>query len=136
MCPAGKAAPDPEWSRWHTAEPFNWPEIEGQHADVIPQPSNAIGFLYIYDLREGRMGWQSAANGLALEYRFDTAVFPYAWYFASYGGFYGHVMAILEPCTNMPTPVGEAAALGQCAVLESGEVLETQVQIYAGPVAE
>ena len=82
------------------------------------------------------MAWQSAAKRMTFEYRFDTDVFPYAWYFASYGGFDGHVMAILEPCTTIPLSVGEAAALGQCSVLEAGEALETAVQIYAGPMAE
>jgi hypothetical protein len=43
-------------------------------------------------------------------------------------------MAILEPCTTMPLSVSEAAALGQCSVLESGEELSTQVEIYAGPI--
>ena len=135
ICPAGKAVvPDLEWSRWHTLEPFNWPDIEDQRADVIPEPDNSVDFLHLYDLSEGRMAWQSASKGLTLEYRFDTAAFPYAWYFASYGGFDGHVMAILEPCTTMPLSVGEAAELGQCSVLEGGEELVTQVQIYAGPL--
>ena len=134
ICPAGKAVvPDLEWSRWHTLEPFDWPEIEGQRANVVPEPDGSVDFLHLYDLREGRMAWQSATNGLTFEYRFDTAVFPYAWYFASYGGFDGHVMAILEPCTTIPLSVGEAAALGQCSVLEPGATLETVVEIYAGP---
>ena len=34
----------------------------------------------------------------------------------------------------MPLSVGEAAELGQCSVLEGGEELATQVQIYAGPL--
>ena len=79
------------------------------------------------------MAWQSEAKGLTFEYRFDTAVFPYVWYFASYGGFDGHVVAVVEPCTTMPLSVSAAAALGQCSLLESGEGLATQVQIYAGP---
>ncbi len=135
VCPAGKAVvPDLEWSRWHTLEPFNWPDIEGQRADVVPEPDNTVDFLHLYELRDGRIAWQSRAKGLTFEYRFDTTVFPYAWYFASYGGFDGHVMAILEPCTTMPLSVGEAAALGQCSVLESGQELATQVEIYAGPI--
>ena len=80
------------------------------------------------------MAWRRDSQNLTFEYRFDTEIFPYAWYFASFGGFDGHYMAILEPCTTMPLSVNEAAQLGQCSVLESGELIETTVTIYAGPI--
>ena len=79
------------------------------------------------------MAWRSGASDLMFEYRFDTGVFPYAWYFASYGGFDGHYVAILEPCTTMPLSVNEAAPLGQCSVLEAGQALDTGITIYVGP---
>ena len=82
------------------------------------------------------MAWQSAAGDLTFAYTFDSAIFPYAWYFASYGGFDDHYTAILEPCTAMPLSVVEAAQLGQCSVLEAGQTLETQVTVYAGPTPD
>ncbi|MCJ7738874.1 MAG: hypothetical protein MUQ10_16430, partial [Anaerolineae bacterium] len=136
MCPARTArVVDAEWSRWSTTEPFAWPQIEGQRADLVPPKDGTMDFLFIYDLEEGRMAWRRDSQNLTFEYRFDTEIFPYAWYFASFGGFDGHYMAILEPCTTMPLSVNEAAQLGQCSVLESGESIETTVTIYAGPIA-
>jgi hypothetical protein len=132
-CPARTArVVDLQWSRWHTLEPFAWPMVEGQRADVIPPNNNTVDFLFLYDLQEGRMAWRSATMGLTFAYTFDVNVFPYAWYFASYGGFDGHYTAILEPCTTMPLSVNEAAQLGQSSVLDPGQRIETRVTIYAG----
>jgi hypothetical protein len=61
-------------------------------------------------------------------------VFPYVCTFASYGGFDGHVTAILEPCTAMPLSVVAAARLGQCSTLDAGQRLQTRVSLYAGPL--
>jgi len=137
LCPAGTArVVDLEWSRWHTLEAFGWPVVEGQRADLIPVKDGTVDFLFLYDLAEGSMAWQSAAGDLTFAYTFDSAIFPYAWYFASYGGFDDHYTAILEPCTAMPLSVVEAAQLGQCSVLEAGQTLETQVTVYAGPTPD
>ncbi|MHB0856525.1 MAG: DUF5107 domain-containing protein [Anaerolineae bacterium] len=135
VCPARTAqVGDPAYSRWHTLEPFPWPMVEGQRADVIPPDEGSVEFLYLYDLEQGRMAWVSREGDLTFAYTFDTQIFPYAWIFASYGGFEGHYTATLEPCTTMPIAVAEAAALGQTAVLESGETLRTRISTYAGPV--
>lgn len=134
VCPARTAqAVDLEWSRWNSLEPFAWPNIEGQRADQIPPCGDMVDFLFLYDLEAGEMAWKSATRGLTFAYSFDLEVFPYAWFFASYGGFDGHYTAILEPCTAMPLSVNEAAKLGQCSVLQAGEQIETRVTIYAGP---
>jgi hypothetical protein len=134
ICPAHTAVVgDLEYSRWSSAQPFGWPNVEGQRADVVPEKDGTMDFLYLYDLEEGQMAWESADGSLTFVYEFDLNVFPYAWMFASFGGFDDHYMAILEPCTTMPISVNEAAKLGQCSVLEAGEVLETHVAMYAGP---
>jgi hypothetical protein len=133
-CPAQTArVVDPQWSRWTDLEPFPWPTIQGQRADIIPPKEGTVDFLFLYDLRDGRMAWRSASRKLTFVYTFDRQVFPYAWYFASYGGFDNHYVAILEPCTTMPLSVNEAARLGQCSALDPGQAIETRVTIYAGP---
>jgi len=135
VCPARRAVvADPQYSRWSSVEPFPWPMIEGKRADVVPENDGSMDFLYLYDLEQGRIAWESADRSLTFAYTFDLQVFPYAWLFASFGGFDGHYMAILEPCTTMPISVNEAAPLGQCSALEAGETLETSVSIYAGPM--
>ena len=134
ICPAGMARViDPAWSRWHDSEPFAWPTIEGQQADIIPAADGTTDFLYLYQLRAGQIAWVSAARKLTFRYSFDQHVFPYAQYFASYGGLDGHYTAILEPCSSMPLMVSDADRLGQCSVLMPEEGIETRVAIYAGP---
>jgi hypothetical protein len=142
-CPSRKArVVDPAWSRYKSTAPFDWPRIEGQDASVIPAKDGTMDFFYLFDLQEGEMSWRRPAarerrapalrGGLKFSYQFDPKVFPYAWLFASYGGFNGHYTIILEPCTAMPMSVNEAAGKKQCSRLEPGQSLETRVSIYAG----
>ena len=132
-CPArrGQVA-DLAWSRHHTLEPFDWPVIEGQVANIVPPADGTVDFFYLFELSEGRMAWRRPGTGLRFEYRFDPKVFRFAWLFASYGGFNGHYTAILEPCTAMPISVNDAAARNQCSVLAPAQSLETAVSVWAG----
>ena len=84
-------------------------------------------------MEDGRIGWRRGGKSFSIE--FDLNVFPYAWYFASYGGFDGHHVAILEPCTTVPISVNEAKDLGTCPVLQPGESIET-TYTYRGTVLE
>lgn len=137
VCPASAAkAPDLDYSRWHSEGPFDWPEIEEQRADIIPERDGTMDFLYLYDLAKGQIAWKSPDKGLTFVYEFDQEMMPYAWIFASFGGFEGHYMVILEPCTTMPISVNEAARLGQCSVLEAGEAIDTRVSIYVGAIKD
>ena len=132
-CPARRAQiVDPAWSRFKTTEPFQWPQLEGRPANVVPAQSGEMDFFYLFDLEKGEMFWRRPAAGLKFGYRFDVRIFPYAWLFASWGGFLGHYTIILEPCTAMPMSVNQAAARRQCSRIEAGEVIETQVSLYAG----
>jgi len=108
-----------------------WPLIEGQDAHTIPAPDGTVDFFYLFDLTEGRIGVAARpADGLTFAYHFDLKVFPYAWIFASYGGFNGHYTVILEPCTAMPLSVNEAAARSQCSLLQpGGDTRHTRVHL-------
>ena len=131
-CPARKAqVVDPAWSRYKTLVPFAWPQLEGVPVNVIPEPDGTMDFFYLFDLAEGRLSWQRRSQNLEFSYAFDRQVFPYAWLFASYGGFNGHYTAILEPCTAMPISVNDAALKNQCSRLDPGATLDTQITIRA-----
>ena len=78
------------------------------------------------------MNFLSEGGNHLFRYQYDKKIFPYQWYFASYGGFLNHYTAIIEPCTSMPMSVNNAKALHQCTVLEPGEEINTLVSIYAG----
>ena len=125
-CPAARyMAADADWSRRSGEGVWN--------GETIPTFDGSTEFLYLKGLQEGRMGWRR--GGKRFEVLFNARVFRFPWYFASYGGFDGHHVAILEPCTCMPISVNSAAALGQCSVLEPSETLSTAYS-YAGWVDE
>ncbi|HEY3779606.1 MAG TPA: hypothetical protein VGL56_00880 [Fimbriimonadaceae bacterium] len=121
-CEAARyTAVDPEWSR---RKGFgHW---EGEE---IPAFDGTTEFLYLQGLRSGTMSWSNRER--KFEIQFDTEVFPYAWYFASYGGFFDHHVAILEPCTTMPKSVVEAAKMHQCSALGPNDSLETTYRYVA-----
>lgn len=123
---------DPEYSRFKKQlDEFAWPDIENTDASIIPGINGSMDFLYLYDTPAGKMQLLNKA-GYLFSYNYDTAVFPYQWLFASYGGFLDHYTAILEPCTTMPISVNEAKSLKQTAALEPGQSLNTAVTIFAG----
>lgn len=133
ICPAEQAVvADAQWSRWQSLAPFPWPFVDGKRADCIPVSDGTTDFLFLYGLKAGHVGLRSQTRGCELSIDFDPQVFPYLCYFASYGGFDGHTVAVLEPATAMPLSVNEAIRLGQCSSLEPGSSLRTRISIHAG----
>ena len=122
----------PEASRFSNMEVFNWPLVEGVDAAIVPEKNNSMDFFYLYDALDGTMGLVSETGGYLFAYRYEQVVFPYQWYFASYGKFRNHYTVILEPASAMPVSVNEAKKRGQCTILIPGEELRTRVTIYAG----
>jgi hypothetical protein len=121
----------PEKSRYGS-QTFQWPKIEKYDVSIVPLNNNTVDFYYLYDIPQAEMKLISGQMNHLFRYTYDKRVFPYQWYFASYGGFLNHYTAILEPATNMPVSVKDAMRFGQCAVLEPGEEINTVVHIYAG----
>lgn len=125
---------DPEYSRFGYMNAFKWPRIENTDASIVPAKNNSVDFFYLYDLKSPRMHWISRDKTCSFGYLYDPEVFPFQWYFASYGGFLDHYTAILEPCSSMPILVNDAKKKKQCTVLQPGETLQTSVQIFAGEI--
>jgi len=123
---------DPDYSRFKDMNEFKWPVIENEDASIIPPKNNSIDFFYLYDIEKAEMDLLCKGKTNLFRYRYDKNIFPYQWYFASYGGFLNHYTAILEPATSMPISINEAKQLKQCTVLQPGQEINTLVQIYAG----
>jgi hypothetical protein len=123
---------DLDYSRFMNLNEFEWPLIEETDASIIPLKNNSIDFFYLYDIHQSEMKLLSCKDNQLFSYTYDKKVFPYQWYFASYGGFLNHYTAILEPSTGMPMSVNEAKEFGQCMVLKPGDEINTTVHIYAG----
>ncbi len=132
-CFVGKAeVADTAYSRFNSLEPFTWPIIEGTDASIIPAKNGTMDFFYLYEIQKGEMSLISEKEDSKFTIIFDTEVFPYLWYFASYGGFLDHYTAVLEPSTTIPISVNDAIDLKQCSVLLPGEMIKTRVSVYAG----
>jgi hypothetical protein len=123
---------DPQYSRFKDTAAFGWPFIEGVDASIIPLKTNSMDFFYLYDIPDAAMQLLSRDDQSLFSYSYDQKIFPYQWYFASFGGFLDHYTAILEPCSSMPIGVNEAKEKKQCTILEPGEGLATSVRIFAG----
>lgn len=124
---------DPKYSRFKKeTQSFDWPFIENTDASLVPSAGDSMDFFYLYETERGEMQLSSENGKHLFSYQYDQRVFPYQWWFASYGGFLGHYTAILEPCTNMPLSVNEAVAKKQSASLSPGATLSTSVKIFAG----
>lgn len=123
---------DPAYSRFQQAETFSWPMLNGIDVSVIPPEEGTMDFFYLLDIRSPAMFLESADHKTLFGYTYDAAVFPYQWYFASFGGFLNHYTAILEPCSAMPINVSEAIVKNQCSRLAPGENIITAAQLFAG----
>ena len=84
-------------------------------------------FVYVSDLPEGWAGIKRV-DGARLRMSFDRKVFPHCWFFMDFGGWRGYYTVVVEPCTNWPKDLNEAAVAGRCAELPPGGVLETAVE--------
>ena len=123
---------DPDCSRFMNLNEFKWPLIENTDASIVPLKNKSVDFFYLYDIEQPEMKLLSGKDNHLFSYTYDKKVFPYQWYFASYGGFLNHYTAILEPSASMPMSVNDAKNLGQCTALKPGEEINTVVRIYAG----
>jgi hypothetical protein len=111
---------------------YRWPELvdaEGRSHDmrVLPPPGSQLAeFQYATGLQAG---WCAVtyADGVGLCLAFDPEVFSSCWTFASYGGWRGLDVLILEPCTGYPASLAEGIAAGTHRTLQPGQVVETTV---------
>ena len=111
---------------------FDWPyaEVDGRLLDLrrIPDPAaRQLYFFYGTGLEAGWCALTNTASRLACGLVFDRAVFPSCWLFASYGGWRGHNVAVLEPCTGYPVDFAAMRAAGRHRTLEAGATLATDV---------
>jgi hypothetical protein len=114
-------------------QPFAWPQArgaDGQPVDMrsVPPPQRqATDFYYATQLQSGWCALTDGESGVGFGLAFDPGVFRSVWVFASYGGWRGLYVTLLEPCTGYPYQLEEAVAQGTATRLEAGEALETEV---------
>ncbi len=111
---------------------FAWPHalIDGEAVDLRRIPDAAARQLYFFYGTQMQAGWcalTNTATRLACGLVFDQKVFPSCWLFASYGGWRGHNVAVLEPCTGYPVDFAAMRAADRHRSLAPGGTLETRV---------
>lgn len=122
--------------------PFDWPatvNIDGLEASLETVPPASAGlreFVYVSGMPEGWCAVRDSRRRAAIRMRYEVAELPYLWLFLTYGGWRECYTAVLEPCTNMPKDLAEAARLGQSAALEPGRTFETRVTLTLTGVSE
>lgn len=105
---------------------------DGQEIDLrrIPPPSSQLQeFYYSSNLAIGQCGIRHTPTQSCLLMQFDTADFPYVWVFQSYGGWQGHYVVVLEPCTNIPWDLEVAHRNGTAAQLRPQETQRRRLTV-------
>lgn len=110
---------------------FRWPMLEhgGAWHDMratLGRESRRCELLYGTNLPQG---WCSLSfpDGTGIGLAFDAAVFPSCWTFASYGGWRGLQVAILEPCSGYSLWVVDGVEAGTHQVLPPLSTTSTEL---------
>jgi galactose mutarotase-like enzyme len=114
-------------------EAGQWPFVKGSDGQVdlrriTHEDARQLYFFYGTQMKASWCALTNTATALACGLQFDSAVFPCAWLFATYGGWRNYNVAVLEPCTGYPLNFEAMKAAGRHRTLAPGETLETEVR--------
>lgn len=127
--------PDPAFNERLDKQPFAWPHARSAQGEMVdmrvvpPVSAAACDFYYATDLAEGWCALTDEQAGYRFKLTFDPALFRSVWVFGAYGGWRGHYVAILEPCTGYPYRLEDAVTQGTASRLGAGEEIETTVAV-------
>jgi hypothetical protein len=114
------------------AQNFDWPtaRVDGRDVDLRQVSSvdqRQLYFFYGTEVKDGWCALTNTATGLSCGLKFDPAVFPCNWLFATYGGWRNYNVAVLEPCTGYPLNFEAMRTAGRQRTLAPGESLNTEI---------
>jgi len=115
---------------------FPWPlaHRDGTSTDlrtVCSPSSREVYFLYGHGYQEGWCAITDPASRFTAGFTFPPEVFRSCWIFATYGGWRGYHVALLEPCTSRPQQIEAAIEQGRAARLPSDGTWSTTVTFVA-----
>jgi galactose mutarotase-like enzyme len=116
--------------------PFKWPVARGKGTEmdlrtVKPASSKAVYFLYGHGYKEGWFAVTDPVNKFSAGVTFSPEFFRSCWVFASYGGWRGYHMALVEPCTSFPQQLEDSIRQGLALKLAPGATLQTTLTFLA-----
>ena len=119
-----------------TDTPLRWPSVRGKHGEIdlrVIQPvsSKDVYFLYGHGHQEGWVAITDPKEKFSAGFTFSPEVFRSCWVFASYGGWRGYHMVLVEPCTGYPQQLEDAIRHGEADTLAPGAVFQTTVKFLA-----
>ena len=111
----------------------DWPLLKTPHGDVdlrcvTPESARQLYFFYGSEMKGNWCALTDTEKKLSCALQFDSAVFPYCWLFATYGGWRNYNVAVLEPCTGYPLNFDAMKVAGRHKTLRPGESLQTGVR--------
>jgi galactose mutarotase-like enzyme len=86
-------------------------------------------FFYSSELAAGECGVKNLRSRSSLKMTFSQNDFPFVWVFQSYGGWQGHYVLVMEPCTTMPYDLEVARRRGSIAELAPHELQSRSLTI-------
>jgi len=139
VLPRCQFVPDSEFSTWFPApaQACSWPyaqKPDGSSVDlrkVWPAEAEATLFGCASELEHGYCGVIYPNKKVAFGLAFPRDQLPCCWIFASYGGFQGHQVVVLEPCTANQWRLDQCIENGSARHLAAGEAFETDVSVVA-----
>jgi galactose mutarotase-like enzyme len=110
-----------------------WPLVQTPNRTVdlscVPPPeAQELFFVYALDLVQGACGVYRPSDRSLCVWSFPKHLFTACMLFASYGGWQGHYVAVLEPTTAWPFRLEEAIAAGTYSSLATGARLEAEIR--------
>ena len=125
-----QAADPGDWSLAAAGMPKQW-----QNPYVIGAMNGKSDFFFLTDLQRSELLLKKS-DGSSVKCIFDSAIFPNAWIFISFGRLNGSRTLIMEPCTNYPLTIAEAKKARVCAHLDPQQTLTTQVRWESGRICD
>jgi len=112
------------------ADGVPWPGPDGANLERCrPESSGVNEFVYVRELPAGWCGVTDTRRECSLRLAFDLGDFPYCWLFITYGGWRGHNVVVLEPCTTHPKDLAIAHQRRTTPVLQPGQTVEFAVDV-------
>jgi len=117
-------------------ESFPWPLAHrgGTSTDlrtVCASSSREVYFLYGHGYHEGWCAITDTARRFTAGFTFSPEVFNSCWIFATYGGWRGYHVALLEPSTSRPQQIEAVVEQGRAARLPPHGTWSTTVTFVA-----
>lgn len=115
---------------------FSWPfaPCDGKSTDlrtVCAPLSREVYFLYGHGYHDGWCAITDPSSRFTAGFTFSPEVFRSCWIFATYGGWRGYHVALLEPCTSRPQQIETAMEKGHAARLPPDGTWSTTMTFVA-----